>query len=252
MSDDAAALTAEANLLVSISIWAAACEHGGLEHGEGWTLAWSREPLRSFNNLIVTSDDADLISGLATARKHAPEGKFRLRLREGLACIDDASAPSFGLRHAGGIPSLVLGDLTRPETIPGTVREADSPASLSDHVSIVARAFEWDPAVLARVFTPALLQDSRWRGYVAYVDGQPAASSQFVIGPDGAAGIYYVGTVPEFRHKGLGRAITARGVADARAAGCQQVSLQASPMGLPIYTGMGFRHVAYYRQFLPA
>jgi predicted GNAT family acetyltransferase len=60
------------------------------------------------------------------------------------------------------------------------------------------------------------------------------------------AGVYTVATLPEFRGRGLGEALTWRAALDGLVEDCVAASLQASRMGFPIYARMGFRHVVDY------
>ncbi len=80
---------------------------------------------------------------------------------------------------------------------------------------------------------------------LAFVRGEPVATAQ-VVHSHAMAGVYYVGTLESARGRGLGelvtRAVTNRGFER----GAPFVGLQASPMGEPIYTRMGYRSI--YRQ----
>jgi GNAT superfamily N-acetyltransferase len=69
---------------------------------------------------------------------------------------------------------------------------------------------------------------------------------------DGVAGIYWVGTADGARGKGLGRAITAAAVNAGFDLGADLTSLQASPMGEPIYRTMGFETIYDYRLLMAA
>jgi predicted acetyltransferase len=60
------------------------------------------------------------------------------------------------------------------------------------------------------------------------------------------AGVHNVSTLPEFRGRGLGEAMTWHAALDGRAEGCIASALQASAMGFPIYERMGYRHVVSY------
>ncbi len=76
-----------------------------------------------------------------------------------------------------------------------------------------------------------------------------------VILTHGVGGIYWVGTTPAVRGKGLAELVT-RAVGNvAFDMGARAVVLQASPMGDPIYRRMGYREVTrypYYVQFTPS
>jgi len=152
----------------------------------------------------------------------------------------------------GGIPSLALTRLTEiePLEIEGLeIRPVDE-TNLPQHVAIVEEAFGWEPDALATVFTRGRLLDPGWRAYVAYVNGEPAATTQLVV--EGAvAGLYYVGTRAAHRGRGLGEAITRHAVRAGAALGCDIATLQASPAGYPVYKRIGFRDVAYYQTFVP-
>jgi ribosomal protein S18 acetylase RimI-like enzyme len=63
------------------------------------------------------------------------------------------------------------------------------------------------------------------------------------------AGVYNVCTLPELRGLGIGRAITASVIEDARQQGMRVAVLGASPMGDPVYRAMGFREVCRLRSY---
>jgi len=84
-----------------------------------------------------------------------------------------------------------------------------------------------------RVFTPVT------RFAIAEVNGEPAAAAMALL-TGGMGGIYWVGTRPEFGHRGLGTACTAAVSNAAFDAGKPMVGLHATPMGLKVYERMGF------------
>jgi len=97
-----------------------------------------------------------------------------------------------------------------------------------------ARAQAWTEA------TQALGgEDAPWRLYVGYWQGQPVACNLLFNGA-GVAGLYCVGTIPDARGKGFGKAITLKPLLDARAAGYHYGVLFASDEGLPMYQRLGF------------
>ena len=78
------------------------------------------------------------------------------------------------------------------------------------------------------------------RSYVGYLDGVPVGCAQLFLGA-GAAGIYDVAVLPGWRGRGLGAALTAHLLLDARRLGANLAILHASPMGEGVYLRLGFR-----------
>ena len=68
---------------------------------------------------------------------------------------------------------------------------------------------------------------------------------------DGAGSVQWVGTVPGARTSGLGALVTVAVTNLAFDRGASSVSLQASPMGAPVYLRLGYEtmytHVEYVR-----
>jgi ribosomal protein S18 acetylase RimI-like enzyme len=86
--------------------------------------------------------------------------------------------------------------------------------------------------------------------YLGFVDGQPAATSlRFTTRKIG--GIYFVSTLPQFRRRGFGEAMTWRAAVDGSREGCTASYLQASEMGRPVYEKMGYRTIVEYQVWMP-
>jgi ribosomal protein S18 acetylase RimI-like enzyme len=92
------------------------------------------------------------------------------------------------------------------------------------------------------------LLDEDVAGFVAYVDDEPAATA-LTLFSEGAAGVYWVATLPASRGRGLGEVCTALATNAGFERGAPVVTLQASPMGLPIYTRMGYRACGQLRRY---
>lgn len=76
--------------------------------------------------------------------------------------------------------------------------------------------------------------------------GSEAVAGAIVYCLHGVAGIGWVGTLPSASRRGYGAAVTAHAVRAGFERGMRFASLQASPLGEPVYRRMGFRTVTHY------
>ncbi|MFL5804666.1 MAG: GNAT family N-acetyltransferase [Roseiflexaceae bacterium] len=95
----------------------------------------------------------------------------------------------------------------------------------------------WVGAMYARI---GLGDATPWRHYLAYSNGMPVATASLFLGA-GVAGIYFVFTIDFARRRGIGAAITAAALRDARELGYRIGVLGASDMGYGVYRRLGFR-----------
>lgn len=78
------------------------------------------------------------------------------------------------------------------------------------------------------------------RMFVGFLDGKPAATVYLFLAA-GVAAVHYVVTLPEFRRRGIGAAMTDFATREARAAGYRVAVLTASSLGINIYRRLGFQ-----------
>jgi GNAT superfamily N-acetyltransferase len=78
--------------------------------------------------------------------------------------------------------------------------------------------------------------------YIAYQDGEAVATSALLLRA-GVAGIFAVATIPRARRRGIGALLTLVPLLEARRRGYRVGTLQATPMGFPVYERLGFREV---------
>jgi len=90
--------------------------------------------------------------------------------------------------------------------------------------------------------------DGAWIHFVAFVNGTAAATTSLLMCGE-LAGIYHVATLPSFRGRGIGAAVTMHALQEARARGASIAVLQSSTMGFPVYRALGFESVCELRLY---
>lgn len=84
--------------------------------------------------------------------------------------------------------------------------------------------------------------------YAARDDGRPLCVLG-VLDCDGDAGIFFVGTAPDARGRGLAGALLGQALAEARGRGNDISTLQATKMGGPVYARLGYRHIGRWQMW---
>jgi hypothetical protein len=79
----------------------------------------------------------------------------------------------------------------------------------------------------------------RFATFLATMDGEPAAASALLVSGK-VAGLFNVGTLPAFRRRGLGSAVSLAALHAGRAIGCTLGALQSSAEAIGVYRGLGF------------
>jgi GNAT superfamily N-acetyltransferase len=115
------------------------------------------------------------------------------------------------------------------------------PADWSEYM----RVLDVPPGLLAGV------DQSAFHVLVARLDGACVATAM-AFDHHGDCGIYNVTTAPPARRRGLGTALTARLLHDARARGCRTASLQSTEMAERVYAAVGFRDLGRILEFVPS
>jgi GNAT superfamily N-acetyltransferase len=93
-----------------------------------------------------------------------------------------------------------------------------------------------------------LLTDTRAQFYIAlYGDTVVATAMQFLSA--GVAGLYFIATLPDYRNRGIGKAITCAPLLYARKLGYHVSTLLASSMGERIYRQIGFEEYGRFHVY---
>ncbi|WP_263974216.1 GNAT family N-acetyltransferase [Streptomyces albicerus] len=80
------------------------------------------------------------------------------------------------------------------------------------------------------------------------MDGEPAAAGLAIL-TERHVGLANIGTLPENRRRGLGRAITEAILRDARTAGARTAYLHSSDEAVPLFEQVGFRTEEFWASF---
>jgi GNAT superfamily N-acetyltransferase len=163
-----------------------------------------------------------------------------------------AAAADFQLVYE--MPEMVLAAPTEAPRLPARaeLRPLSEAGQAEDYWKVAAASYTsigFPPEVFAGYSNHAGLLADNVAAFVAYLDDEPAAIAMTIVS-HGVAGIYWVGSLEQARGKGLGRAVTAAATNAGFELGAEVASLQASPMGKPIYEAMGYETVFDYRLFM--
>ena len=85
---------------------------------------------------------------------------------------------------------------------------------------------------------------------VARLDGESVATA-IAYDHEGDCGVYNTGTFTRARRRGLGTALTALHLHNARRRGCETASLQATEIAQGVYAGVGFRDLGRFIEYVP-
>jgi GNAT superfamily N-acetyltransferase len=227
-----------------------------VDNGPGWLFGAGRSTHPVISNLALRLDD-DLEAGefLAAADSFfAALGRgYALWLRgevpadRGLA----EGARAAGLVQVYEMPEMVLE--RRPEMRPAPpgveLRRVHSAEDAADYWRVAAAAYAsigFPPEIFSFYDDHSGFAADNLSAFLACVDGRPAGIAMTIV-THGVAGIYWVGSTEEARRRGVGRAVTAAAVDAGFELGAEVASLQASPMGEPLYRQMGFETIFSYR-----
>ena len=144
-----------------------------------------------------------------------------------------------------------LADVVDPRTPDGVeLRPVTTDEDLGLFSSVMLAGFGMPDWLLEPLlgFT-AGLDAAKLVNVIAWQDGRAVAcGSAYVTGE--TAGIYNIATLPEARGRGIGYAVTAWLMEDARRRGCREAILHASSDGFPVYERLGFETVCTLAQMV--
>lgn len=224
--------------------------------GEGWLFGAGRFSHPVISNAAFRADDnldpgefLDRARQFFNPRKRGFSVWARPDLEQDRELIRTAEAA--GLEAVYEMPEMVL-DRPAEETEPpigAEMRRVTSAEDAAGFWQVAAAAYisnGFPPETFSYYEDYAGLWANNVVAFLVRIDGDPAAIAMTIVTGD-VAGIYWVGTTEQARGRGLARALTATAVGAGFERGAEIASLQASPMGEPIYKRMGFKTIFKYR-----
>lgn len=186
----------------------------------------------------------------------ASEGFHCMSVQTGMACEIAGERTSSGdavnPQGTGGVaanPQGTGGAAANPQGIGGaageSIRIADS-TEIEAWSAVNATAFgKPDEAGAFKV-----LYETRECDFYAYmIEGRIAATAMLHKDPKNA-GIHEVSTLPQFQGRGIGSAVVARMLSDARDCGLGLITLQASQAGVGLYEKAGFKRLSQIKTWV--
>ena len=231
-------------LLAAWEAYAAGATGAGVQRAPGVAAAvFPEEPERAvYNDAVLerhlpAAGRADALDAMEAAYTAAGITRFAAWVHESDDAMRvDLESRGYALQEWTRAMGMALDDVRvrRPEIELG-------PPDWSEHL----RAFGLPPTLLSGA------DHTRFHVLIARLDGESVATAiAFDCGGD--CGIYNVGTLERVRRRGLGTALTALQLHDARARGCRTASLQATAMAERVYAAVGFRDLGRILEYAPS
>jgi GNAT superfamily N-acetyltransferase len=175
---------------------------------------------KSLDELAAAYDAAGVRAW--TVWVHESDDRAQAVLRAAGNVLD--AEPMGQKRDLAGLEPPALGDL-----------ELLRDPATADFDPIVEASYGWPGFADTIVRFP-----SEFHAYVALHDARPACCLG-IWDADGDAHVQLVGTAPEARGRGLASRLLRLALIDARERGCATSTLQATAMGYPVYSRLGYR-----------
>jgi len=210
------------------------------------------------NGAFRRDDGVDAGDFIARAKEFfaARDRRFSVWVKGGQPEDGDlvAAAEAAGFEAVYQMPEMVLEERPElPDLDPDTeLLKLESLEQAPDFWRVAIESYAdigFPPEIFSGYTNHAGLLAENVAAFIAYLDGEPVSIALTIVS-DAVAGIYWVGSRKQARGRGLGRAVTTAATVAGFDLGANVASLQASPMGKPIYLAMGYEVAFDYRMFI--
>jgi ribosomal protein S18 acetylase RimI-like enzyme len=251
----------EENLRAAMRCYAAVSEAGEASDGHGLSLTSSGLNAPVFNSALLTNrTKAERFAYLLqSAKQH-----FHVR---GLGwvfwlCADLMDRTSRfrardmmraeGMHQIAQPPGMLadrLSESTRPAADLQFRRVADN-SSRFEFAHLSSLIFSLAMQQAHPVYTAPRLWSGVMEGWIGYHRGTPVTIGSIVLAA-GVAGVYSLGTLPEYQGRGFARTLLRHALDDVkRRTGVERTVLQSTRQGLNLYTKLGYRIVTEFDVYL--
>jgi ribosomal protein S18 acetylase RimI-like enzyme len=230
-----------------------------IESEDGWLLGAGSPSHPVISNAAFRSDDSVDAGEFVSRAKDFFDARGRgfsiwIRGEEPEDRDLTAATAGAGAQLVYEMPEMVLGSPVEEPHLPAGVelRQLTEAGQADDYWRVAAASYAsigFPAEVFGGYSNHAGLLAENVVAFIAYLDDRPVSIAMTIVS-HGVAGIYWVGSLEQARGKGLGRAVTAAATNAGFKLGAKIASLQASPMGKPIYEAMGYETVFDYRLFM--
>jgi ribosomal protein S18 acetylase RimI-like enzyme len=231
---------------------------GELVEMDGLTMTWTPRGHAITNMAMVTAaiTPARVCDLADRVYRHAGR-PFSLWTRAHADAELEAGLEAVGFRALMAVPGMVLLPSNGRSVLPPadvTIRPVADDAGRADYGYVAKKAYAVygapEESTSAHFDTLASVMGPTTQAFLAYDrDGRVVAAATLYLS-HGVAGVGWVATLPEEFRRGYGAAVTSAVVEAGRERGAAFASLQASPMGAPVYRRMGFSTPTHYRVFV--
>jgi ribosomal protein S18 acetylase RimI-like enzyme len=146
---------------------------------------------------------------------------------------------------------MAAGQLAAPShLLPAlTIHRVGDEATRADFSHIMSIAFGIPTPISYAIYGSGCTWADDFKGYVGYAEGLPVSSAATVV-TGSVAGVYAVGTLPAYEHRGFAEAVMRHAIEQVAApASIEYTVLQSSEAGFSLYRKMGYRAVTRYAVF---
>jgi GNAT superfamily N-acetyltransferase len=188
---------------------------------------------------------ATLRSGIANVFPGAPRCAELLRGRGWRETLDTAMVR----RDLDGVPAAPLTSELSLQLVRRLIGDPAGGPSLRDAVDLTMLADPQEGTTAVGLLAHLQSLPPALRLYAAVDRGGAVVGTSGVAVYDQKARVVFVNTHPDWRRRGIARALTAHALREARRAGAQRASLDATDLGRPVYERLGFECVAPLARF---